>query len=171
MKTKLTLAVLLVFIVFHAPWRLMVLVAEATAMTPSFTRISEDDSKYWEALDLQNRLAWFGWNVRYEHGLNYNGNEVYGLTDRESHRIFIEKRLHWTQTYIVLAHEAGHILAPGWIASDESQSEVFAESVAAIATHTGLREHARYLSQHKESLWVVVMEWRRIYRAAALLEQ
>jgi hypothetical protein len=69
----------------------------------------------------------------------------------------------------VLAHEGGHTLAAGWYGYE--QREIFAECVATLMSHDGVREHARYLSGFKtELIMMVLTEWPKMYRAAALLE-
>lgn len=166
---RYVLAVLVAFIVAHAPWRLALLTATMLGVTPGLTHVTKDDSHYWQALNLERRLNELGWQVNYVRDLNIHDRVVYGMTFRDDRVIYVEEGLHWTARHAVLAHEGGHALQPGWLTAD--QGEVFAEAVATLVTRNGYREHARYLSSYKyDYLLVVVLEWRRIYRAAAWLE-
>ena len=165
---RLVLALLVTLIAFHAPWRLMALGVETVLMSPAHTRTSDGDDKYWKALDLELKLISLGWEVSYQPRLSLNGQEVYGLTDPGPRIVLIDARLHWNARLAVLAHEAGHIMSPMGLTRE--QGEVFAESVGALVSHDGLREHARYLADVKAEVLVMAIFWRDIYRAAAVLE-
>lgn len=164
---RLLLLLVFAFVVEHAPWRLMALCAETMAMQPSRSHITQADDQYWDALKLESQLINLGWAVSYDDGMA--AQNLYGLTVSRDHEIHIEKSLHWNQRFAILAHEGGHTLEPGYL--DRAQGEVFAESVAALVAHDGLREHARYLARVKlVTVVTLLLEWQRIYRAAALLE-
>jgi hypothetical protein len=163
---KILLTILLTIIVFGAPWRLMVLVGEAFAITPSHSVLSPNNDEYWREQALEMRLRSMGWQVFYETDMNYMGQPVYGLTDSSEHIIRIEKSLSWNARFAVLAHEAGHTVQPWWL--DRMEGDVFAESVATLITGN-IREHARWLSVAKfETLFTILTEWPRIYTAADL---
>lgn len=167
---KIVLALLLAFIIEHMPWRLLVLAVEVFVLSPAPTRISMDDSHYWDALTLEGRLIHLGWAVSYKKDLMMNGRRAYGITMPDERRIFVDADLHWTARHTVLAHEAGHTMQPNWIDS-RGQAEAFAESVAYLLSHDGVREHARYLSAHRaEFLFMVLTEWPTMYRMASMFE-
>jgi len=167
---KIILAILVAFILSHAPWRLAVLGVETFAMTPSHTRVDTGNEKYWDVLRLQYRLGALGWTIEYAPNLQFNEQQAYGLTSFDGHIIVVDSDLSWNGRYSVLLHEGGHILAPYW--ANRGQAEAFAETVAALAAHDGLREHARYLSLYKEDFVIaVLLNWRDVYRAAALLSE
>jgi hypothetical protein len=167
---KHTLAVLLsAFIVFHAPWRLMALTAETFVLRPGNAHVRVTSDYYWDVEALENRLIGLGWTVQYARDIRLNGVPAYGITDHHSHAIVVESALQWDARYAVLAHEAGHTLQPFW--ADGIQADCFAEAVAVLLVHDGLREHARYLASQR---WVcttlMLAEWPAIYHAAALLQ-
>lgn len=169
---KRTLLVfLLLTIGAHAPWKLMALFAETLVVSPGFTRTDEGQDKYWQCQELIDKLERFGWDVEFVNGLEAQG--IYGLTMVDPvegvRSIKIEETLSWNARYNVLAHEGGHTLVPTWSIS-RGQNEVFAESVAALMAHDGLREHARYLAKHRGDIFIMVAFWPEIYRAAATLE-
>jgi hypothetical protein len=168
---KRVLLIIFLIAALHAPWRLWALVAESFILQPGLTRTAQDDSKYWDVKALEFRLKGLGWHIEYAEALSYNGQEAYGVTIPADHKIFIESGLHWTPRYAVLMHEGGHTLQPWWLTT-MAQSECFAESVAMLASHDGVREHARYLARYKlDLLLLTITEWPAIYRAAALLSE
>ena len=163
------LAFLLAAILVHAPWRLAVLAGETLVVSPGFTRVSDADDQYWQALDLEGRLVGLGWEVSYVPSIEHNGQPAYGLTNFDAHTIWIDAALHWNARYAVLAHEGGHIMARGWLTTH--QHEAFAESVAMLVAHDGFREHARYCADFRiDSILTMFVHWRAIYRAAGVLE-
>jgi hypothetical protein len=162
------LALLTVFILAHAPWYLLALGVQTLWMNPGHTQFSTEDDAYWDALRLEARLIDLGWAVNYSHDLNSGGQAAYGLTSQSEHTVWIDQSMHWNARFAVLAHEGGHILQPGWMTRE--QGEIFAETVSALVSRDGLREHARYLSRYKlDFMLITFMEWRQIYRAAAVL--
>lgn len=163
------LAVLSVVILLHAPWRLAALVCEAEVMHPGRVRMEQGNDGYWHAIELETRLIGVGFSVAYVKGLSYAGQEVYGLTEIAQHKISVDADLSWDARYAVLAHEGGHVLQPIWL--DGREPEAFAEMVAMLVAHDGIREHARYLAGLKSEVLVVALsEWQAIYHAAAVLE-
>lgn len=171
---KALLIFLLLTIALHAPWRLLALCAETLVVSPGLTRVSQGDDLYWEALALEARLVDFGWAVSYEKDPRVvvgfmQTVPVYGVTDDHEHTITIDEALHWNARFAVLAHEGGHTFQRSWL--NRNQGETFAEAVAMLVSHDGLREHARYLSSYRvEAILTMLVEWRAIYRAAAVLE-
>ena len=166
---KALFVLLLSTIAIHAPWRLMALAVETLVVQPGPTRFSSDNDKYWDALELEARLIDLGYMVGYGPQLIVNGQSAYGLMAPGEHVIMIDQRLSWNARFAVLAHEGGHVLQRGWYT--RAQGEAFAESVAALVAHDGLREHARYMSGFKmDAIWVMLTDWRAIYRAARTLE-
>ncbi len=166
MAKKLILVLLLAFIVEHAPWRLATLLAESLILTPSRARMVDGVDQYWHVLDLTDRLARLGYEVQYVPDLAKE-HEAWGITNPQLRIIVIDDSLSWNARMAVLAHEAGHTQMIGRFT--EGQSEVLAESVSALISHNGLREHARYLAQLRADMWVAVVYWPDIYRAAELL--
>lgn len=71
----------------------------------------------------------------------------------------IDEKMHWTARLEVLAHEAGHRLAPPPIQIPGSESEVFAEAVSFLVCrafgHDNLNTSATYLSIYKDGLHVL----------------
>jgi hypothetical protein len=162
------LIVLLLFIAAHAPWRLMVMVAETFVLSPGYIHTSPHDDQYWEVLTLEARLATMGWPVRYEASLSLDGTRAFGLTDPATHTITLDSTQHWNERFVTLAHEGGHVLQPGWVS--RVQGEIFAESVAMLVAGDDIHEHARYLAPHRfDVLMFAMAEWRAIYHAAAVL--
>lgn len=167
MKSHL-LAVLLTLILAFAPWRLVALAGETMMMRPSISHFTSRDDLYYEALALEARLLALGYSVKYQTGLNFMGQEAWGLTVPTEHQIYVEERLHWNARYAVLAHEAGHVLQPDWV--DREEGDAFAEIVAALVTHDGLREHARFLARSKGAFLITAIAgWQEAYHAADLL--
>ncbi len=167
LRSLLLFLMLGVFI--HAPWRLAALAAETLVIAPGLTRTSDQDDQYWQALDLQRRLENMGWTVTYVPGISREGQKVYGVTDPSAHTITMDAGLRWNARLAILAHEGGHTLQSGWLT--RNQGETFAEAVATLISHDGLREHARYLTGFRaDAVLTILVEWRAIYRAAAVLE-
>lgn len=166
---KRLLALLLtLFIVLHAPWRLMGLGVEMFALHPGAPHFDMSATHYWDAAQLEDRLMALGWSVRYLPNINVYGQPAYGVTVSNEHAIAVDVALGWDARYAVLAHEAGHTQQPYWVNAIEG--DCFAESVAALVAHDGLREHARYLASRRWTCaMVLVAEWRAIYHAASTL--
>lgn len=164
----LVLTALLAVIAVGAPWRLLRMTADVLVMKAGPTRFSQDDDQFWDAQRMERKIRSFGYEVNYQHGLNWMSQPVYGLTIKSEHSVSVEADLHWNARYAVLTHEAGHILSPHYL--DRSMDDVFAESVAALVTG-GLPEHARYLTDNKLLfLSTAVQEWQSMYHAAAVLQ-
>ena len=162
------LAVLVAVILAHAPWRLSALFVETLAVDTGPVQLRASADGYWVAQRLEQRLSQLGWHVEYIPALNVWGMPVYGATFPGERAVRIAAELSWADRAAVLAHEGAHGLQPPRLT--EGQSEVFAESVAMLVAHDGLREHARYLANLRGDLIVMIVEWRAIYRAAAVLE-
>lgn len=163
---RILLTVLTVFILAHAPWRLMSVAVDAFVVRPGFTQISSGDERYWDALQVEANIVRLGYRVEYAPNLISDGQRAYGITVYHERMVYIDESLHWNMRLAVLAHEGGHILAP-W-AMNEGQEEIFAEAVSAVVTGES-REHARYMSSRKQEIFTMFAFWTRIYRAAALL--
>ena len=169
---KLVLALLLAFIVEHAPWRLMALFAETFVTRPGLTRVVQTNNRYWDALALQERIEELSYTVEFTKDLTYQGVPVYGLTMSSRHSVQVEAALSWDARYAVLAHEGGHMALGQSPMYTSEEHEAFAECVALLISHDGIREHARYLSTHKLALFTVIaLDSARIYRAAAILQE
>lgn len=164
------LAFLILMIFAHAPWKLMALAAETLVLHPGATRVSHENDQYWETMALYSRLTGMGWRVTVADELvSPDGMPAYGLTNTGTHEIEIDQTLSWNARYAVLAHEGGHTFQPSY--ATRAQGEVFAEAVATLVCHDGIREHARYLSLYKtDTLLVLLTESSAIYHAAAVLE-
>lgn len=170
---RYVLALLLLVIVAHFPWRLAAVTVEAMLMTPGPYRPAQTVNRYWDELALEARVTELGYAVGVEKNLRvltYGGLvKAWGATDKEEHTVQLEAELKWDARLAVLAHEAGHILQPHWV--NHEQEEAFAEAVATLVSRDGFREHARYLSRHKLALLTVLLtETSAIYHAAAVLE-
>lgn len=166
---KVLLAVLLTLIVTHAPWRLAVLGVESMFLTPGYARISTENTRYWDALDLTQSLENLGYRVEYVPKIVYNGNEALGVTMPEMRKIFIDQTQTWNARFTTLAHEGGHVLQPAGLT--EGQGEVFAEAVAFLVDGGGAREHARYIARYRgDTIVMLLAYWPEMYRAASLLE-
>lgn len=166
---KILYTALLTWLVLNAPWRMYGLVAQSFVVSPGLTRVTDGTNHYWEARDLQSRLEDLGWTVSYVPTIAHG--KAYGMTVREQgvRAIFIESALSWNARLAILAHEAGHTMQSDNLEDD--QAEVFAEVVATLMSHDGLREHARYLSTRKWTLLEMTLtEWPSMYHAAAVLE-
>lgn len=166
---KRLLALLLtLYIVLMAPWRLLVLAAETFAVRPGAPHFTTDDSRFWQAIRLEERLLSMGWSVRYPTQIQFMGQEAYGVTSPGEHVIVVESALHWSARAAVLAHEAGHTVQPIWVSRVEG--DCFAESVATLIMHDGYRDHARFLASARWTcLGLMLAEYPAIYRAADLL--
>lgn len=171
MKNLLAL-ILLVLTVEHTPWRLLALLGETAVMQPGLTRVVKGSDRYWDARALEVRLTGLGWHVVYAPHLHSGMQEVYGVTDIRDRTIHIDSDLEWDARYMILAHEGGHALMTAYEWSDDSAAEAFAEAVATLVAHNGLREHARYLTNHRLALLMTVLtKSSRVYRAAAMLQE
>ena len=173
MLRKIVLILLLAYIVEHAPWRLMALLAETFFVRSGSTRVAQTNDRYWEARMLQERIEEMGYSVKYTKNLSILTNVgvlgVYGLTSPTHHTVEIEEGLSWDARYAILAHEGGHALSNSPIHTLD-EAEAFAEAVATLVANNGLREHARYLSSRKMALFTVIMlDHAKIYRTAATL--
>lgn len=177
MFRKVVLALLLAFIVEHAPWRLMALFAETFVTRPGLTRVVQTNNLYWESAALEARIIELGYSVTYVKDLTVPAGymqvmQVYGATRKgpEHIDIRVEAALSWDARYSILAHEGGHIFQDEGYS--HAEGEAFAEAVAMLVSHDGIREHARYLSQKKLALLTVIaLDHERIYRAAAVLQE
>lgn len=167
---KVILAALLTVVALSAPWRLMMFSVETLMMRPGVLRTTQSNEHYWDAMSLESRVVALGYTVKYLKQPLYPGRAAYGVTLPAVHLIAIDEALSWDDRYSVLAHEAGHVLQPGYL--DYDAGEVFAESVATlVTTNHRFREHARYLASLKGAFIVTVAaEWQAIYHAAAVLE-
>lgn len=162
------IGIVILTIALSAPWKLMVVATEAMFLTPGYSRMnSPGTEQYWDALALQSRLGSLGWEVSFESGLGEKG--MYGLTNSDEHAVLIEDSLTWNGRYNILAHEGGHTMQPSWVRPGP-QSEIFAESVAALMGKDGLIEHARYMARYRADLHVLIYMWPSIYHAAAVLQ-
>jgi hypothetical protein len=169
MVKRVILAVLVAFILEHAPFKLAALVCETMFVHGGKTRVSTGNDKYWDALELEARIIGFGYSVAYQKDPKAYGRiPVYGMTDTEARTIVVDADLSWNARFAVLAHEVGHVFQPGWV--DNKQAEVFAEAVATIVAGDGIREHARYLRQARgETVLMIIAEWQSIYAVADFL--
>lgn len=166
---RILLALLLAFVLEHAPLRLIALVAQTFVVSPGAVQLTDSNEGYWKAVGLEARLAPLGWDVEFRSKLESNGSTLYGATIPSEHEILIDADLHWSARFAVLAHEAGHTMQPWWLRKE--QGECFAEAVATLMSGDGIREHARYLAPLKWTCAeIVISEWRAIYHAAAVLE-
>jgi len=163
---QILLLVLTLHLALAFPWRLAILGVEAANVRPGLTRVSNDDSFYWETMSLESKMIEVGYTVEYVDGLMAAG--AYGRTIYQPHKIIIERALHWNERYLVLAHEAGHALSPAYL-RQEPESEVFAEAVANLVCRCGYRENARYLASARGSLSTLFWYYPDIYRVAAFL--
>lgn len=151
------------------PWKLAVLGVEALAMTPSVVQQRADHDHYWDVQTLEVRLqVRFGYEVAYVPGL-LDESHVYGRTMWWPKRLIeIDESLSWSERWRVLTHEAGHVLQPQRLSTQEK--EVFAESVSALLAKDGLREHARYMAEVKAAIpLTLLIYWPEIYQAAEVL--
>lgn len=169
MAKHLALGILLAFLWVATPFRLIGLGGEALMMRPGLTHFTNDDSRYWQTLELEARIETLGWNVTYTPHLALDGVEVYGVTDPNTHGIYIDGTLHWSARAAVLAHEMAHTTQPPWLSGREA--DCYAEAVSAILVGDSLREHARYMASARWScLGVLIGEFPAIYHAAAFLK-
>ena len=158
------LSVLLTFVALHAPWRLSWLAIETLVMQPGYLRMPQGVDSYWHVKDLEARLTILGWTISYQP----DSERYYGVTSYNQHTIVINESLSWNAKYAVLAHEGGHALQPPRLTQE--QSEIFAESVAALVTGWKVREPARYMASLKGDLLIMAVYWQEIYRAANMLQ-
>lgn len=165
---RILVFVLAVFLVLNAPWRLMGLGAEMFLLHPGAPHFSATSVHYWDIEALENRLMALGWNIHYARDITVYGQPAYGITAPQEHIIAVDADLSWDARYAILAHEAGHTQQPYWV--NATEGDCFAESVATLVAHDGLREHARYLASRKWTCaMLMVAEWQAIYHAAATL--
>jgi hypothetical protein len=101
---------------------------------------------------------------------------VSGYTDmspRAPLSIHIDAALRWTARLEVLAHEAGHRLAPPALQGPTSESEVFAQAVSFLVCgdlgHDTLQSSASYLAVHKGGLSVLTNDRKEIEYAVTVL--
>lgn len=163
---RILMFVLLLHVATQLPWRLAILGAEAAIVHPNLARMSQDNEWYWDAMSLEAKLVEVGYTVKYIDGLERTG--FYGMTIWSEHTVFVEKSLHWNNRYMILAHEAGHVLSPVYLRG-EPEREVFAEAVASLVCRCGYRENARYLASVRGSLSTLFWYSSDIYRVAAFL--
>lgn len=163
MKKLIVAAALLIALAHAAPTRLLILAGESMIVHPGAQQLTTDDSKYWEAQELEMRLEVIGYSVTYR-----SMNGVYGLTMYDSKKIFIEESMHWSDRYRTLLHEAGHVLRPPYL--EGANGEMFAEGVAFIACGCGYRETARYLASNRPALLALIAYSGDIYRVAGFLK-
>jgi len=174
---KYVLAGILAVVLSFVPWRLYALLGETFFVHPGLTRTVETNQRYWDAAILQERIEELGYPVKYTKGLTVQVNmfqmmPVYGVTRKDDGKVSIgvEAGLSWDARYAILAHEGGHIFQSEMYSG--SEGEAFAEAVAMLVSHDGIREHARYLSNKKLALFTVIaLDSARIYRAAAVLQE
>lgn len=166
---KYAAAILVAFVLSHAPYRVMGLLVTTLMVTPSHIHLPQGNAAYWKVQSLEARMQALGWTVVYQTNPHMGFAGAYGLTVGQSHIIWIDPHLSWDGRYNVLAHEAGHVMAPGWVNPD--QNEIFAEVVAALVVRDSWWTHARYLSRYNrgEFLLMAVLNWPSMYRAAAVL--
>lgn len=157
------------------PWRLLALLSETFVVHPGLTRVVQTNERYWDTMSLQERINELGYSVKYTKGLviqtgMFEVTPIYGLTKKGegSIAIEIEAGLSWDARYAILAHEGGHIFQSEMYS--QAEGEAFAEAVAMLISHDGVREHARYLANRKLALFTLIaLDSARIYRAAAVL--
>lgn len=169
MKAKsFILGVLLTWLWVLIPFHLFALSIESFVRRPGSTQMPSGNAAYWQALDLEARVIALGWEVGYDHPLTANGINVYGFTDPTRHLVKVDSALSWDARYLVLAHEAGHTLAPSWLSYAEH--ECFAEATAFLVVGDSRTEHGRYLSGSRWTcLGVYLTDYPSVYTAAALL--
>jgi hypothetical protein len=145
----------------------MRLTADVLAVQAGPLQLKTDDDQYWKVVRLEAKMRWLGYETSYEPDLNYMGSKVYGLTNTNDHHIYVEGNLHWNDRYAVLAHEAGHVLQPGYL--DRSEADIFAETVSVLVAGN-YRESARWLATSRGTyLFTTLGEWRLEYAAAEFL--
>jgi hypothetical protein len=174
---KYILASILALVLCFVPWRLYALLGETFFVHPGLTRTVETNKRYWDVAILQERIEELGYPVKYTPGLTVQINmfqmmPVYGVTRKNNGNVSIEveEGLSWDARYAVLAHEGGHIFQSEIYSGAEG--EAFAEAVAMLVSHDGIREHARYLSNKKWALFTIIaLDSDKIYRAAAVLQE
>jgi hypothetical protein len=166
--SAVVLGVTLSLIVAWVPWRMAVLTAHTVLVAPGPWRVPGGHDRYWDVLALQDQLAMSGWTVSYETPVFIGHLPVYGVTNSHARAITVDSTLGWNARLAVLSHEAGHAWQPPWFSP--SQGQAFAESVSALVSRDGYREHARYLAWHKSDLlFVAIFEHARVYRVARIL--
>jgi hypothetical protein len=176
MKKKFLALLLAGYIALATPWKLAALMVETFYVHPGLTRMTQTHTRYWDVAILKERIEALGYTVKFTKDLTmpsmFQSIRVYGLTEKGGGKasIQVDEGLSWDMRYDVLAHEGGHIFQSERYSEEES--EAFAEAVATIVTHNGLREHARYLASHKLALFtVLLLDSAKVYRAAAVLTE
>lgn len=165
----LVVSILLAWLWALTPVRLLLLSADSFLHHPGMTRVETGNDAYWKVLDLSMRMGALGWDVGFEHPLDLNGLIIYGVTDPTRHTIRVDSALSWDARYAVLAHEAGHTLAPPGLSYPEH--ECFAEAVAYVYVGDRATEHGRYLSSSRWTcLGLYLSDSSSIYAAVALLK-
>ncbi len=166
---QLALGILLAFLWVALPFRLIALSVEMFLVHPSGPHFTQSDEGYWQAAELEARVMALGWTVTYVAAPKLGNDEALGLTLPQLHSIVVDSGIHWSARAAILAHEAGHTLQPSWL--NPVEADCFAEGVATLVVHDGLRNHARYLAGAKWTcLGVILAEFPAISHAAALLE-
>lgn len=173
---KVIALLLALYIALYTPWKLCALMTETFFVSPGLTRTVQTQAHYWEVALLQERIAELGYPVTFTKDLSvptmFGAMPVYGLTMKGDGKVSIqvEAGLSWDARYAVLAHEGAHIFQSERYT--ESEGEAFAEAVATLMSHDGLREHARYLAGKKLALFTILMlDSAKVYRAAAVLTE
>lgn len=166
---RIILALLVAYIVTSAPWRLIWLTGYVLTTSATLVHMPDTNIRYWETLDLEQRLIKLGWTITYKPPSQMDDGGLYGSTEFHTRQIDILDSLSWDGRFSVLAHEGGHTLQPGW--ANHGRGEAFAEAVAMLMTGDRTREHARYLARMRgDYLLMVITEWQSIYHAASVLE-
>ena len=142
--------------------------AAATSYALSGTTRSSRDDAFDAAQALEYRLLQLGATVVFR---NLEGTNVLGMTEPDTRRVTVDDRLHWNDRLRVLAHEGGHLLAPGDL--EGADVEVFADAVSALVVQRyGFDQRAavaRHLAMYKASLHVLADDQAEIMWAANVL--
>lgn len=173
---KVVALILALYIAVYTPWKLCALMGETFFVSPGLSRMATTQVRYWDAGILKERIEALGYPVSYTKDLvvptMFGSIPVYGLTMKGDGKVSIgvEAGLSWDARYVVLAHEGGHIFQTERYS--EAEGEAFAEAVATLVAHDGIREHARYLAGKKLALFTILMlDSAKVYRAAAVLTE
>jgi hypothetical protein len=151
------------------PFRILALAGETFWVRPGEAHYDAGTDRYWDTLQLEATLISRGWAVGYVESITYYGNPAWGLTNRTDHTIYVEDSLRWNARLAILAHEAGHTMQPSWLNPEEA--DCFAESVSALVSRDGLRNHAHYLARSRWTcLGTMLAVYPEMYRAAATLK-
>ncbi len=150
------------------PFRILGLAGVTLFAHPGQPRFTQDDSQFWTAIDLEERLEGMGWSVSYVSRPMIDTQPVFGLTNPMLHQIIVDADLHWSARAAVLAHEAGHTLQPAWVGTAEG--DCFAEGVSALVVRDGLMDHARYMAPARWTCaFFMLAEFPSMYHAAHVL--